>query len=122
MACYQQLKQVMIATLKQGYAKAVPEKQRRGTDLILNNDKQLEVLLHVKRYISMLKDTGNLVNVNNMNKDINSLPDKPGLLTQKPGSVTASNNLNLKQKEEAESTIEPVKRTLKYVKKSEGKL
>ena len=38
-ACYQQLKQVMIATLKQGYAKAAPEKQRRGTGLILDNDK-----------------------------------------------------------------------------------
>ena len=38
-ACYQQLKQVMIATLKQGYTKAVPEKQRRDTGLILNDDK-----------------------------------------------------------------------------------
>ena len=70
----------------------------------------------------MLEDTGNPVNVDNINKDINNLPDKPGLLTQKPRSVTASNNSNLKQKEEAESTIEPVKRTLKCVKKSEGKL
>ena len=122
MACYQQLKQVMITILEQGYAKAAPKKQRRGTGLILNNDKQLEVLLHVKRYTSMLKDTGNLVNINNMNKGINGLSDKPGLLTQKPGSVTASNNSNLKWKEEAESTIEPVKRTSKHVKKSEGKL
>ena len=38
-ACYQQLKQVMIATLEQGYVKAAPEKQRRGTGLILDNDK-----------------------------------------------------------------------------------
>ena len=29
----------MIATLKQGYIKITPEKQRRGTDLILNNNK-----------------------------------------------------------------------------------
>ena len=86
----------MIAILEQGYAKAVPEKQRRGTGLILDNDKWLEILSHVKRYASMLKDTGNLVNVNNMNKGINGLPDKPGLLTQKPGSVTALNNSNLK--------------------------
>ena len=70
----------------------------------------------------MLKDTGNLVNVDNINKGINSLPDKPGLLTQKPRSVTASNNSNLKQKEKVESTIEPMKRTSKHVKKSEGKL
>ena len=70
----------------------------------------------------MLEDTGNLVNINNINKGINGLPDKPGLLTQKPRSVTALNNLNLKQKEEAESTIKPIKRTLKHVKKSEGKL
>ena len=121
-AYYQQLKQVMIATLEQGYVKAAPEKQRRGTGLILNDDKQLEVLLHVKRYASMLKDTGNLVNVDNINKGINSLPDKPGLLTQKPRSVTASNNSNLKQKEKVESTIKPMKRTSKHVKKSEGKL
>ena len=112
----------MITTLEQGYIKVAPEKQRRGTGLILNDDKQLEVLSHVKRYTSMLKDTGNLVNVDNMNKGINGLPDKPGLLIQKPGSVTALNNLNLKQKEEAESTIKPVKRTLKHVKKSESKL
>ena len=121
-ACYQQLKQVMIATLKQGYTKAVPEKQRRDTGLILNDDKQLEVLLHVKRYASMLEDTGNLVDVDNINKGINGLPDKPGLLTQKPRSVTASNNSNLKQKEKVESTIKPMKRTSKHVKKSEGKL
>ena len=70
----------------------------------------------------MLEDTGNPVNVDNMNKDINSLPDKPGLLIQKPRSITASNNSNLKQKKEAESTIKPVKRTLKHVKKSKGKL
>ena len=70
----------------------------------------------------MLEDTGNLVDVNNINKDINGLPDKPGLLTQKPRSVTALNNSNLKQKEEAESTIKPVKRTSKYIKKSESKL
>ena len=99
-----------------------PEKQRRGTGLILDNDKQLEVLLYVKRYTSMLKDTGNPVDVDNINKGINGLPDKPGLLTQKPGSVTALNNSNLKQKEEVESTVKPVKRTLKYMKKSEGKL
>ena len=70
----------------------------------------------------MLEDTGNLINVDNINKGINSLLDKPGLLIQKPGSVTASNNSNLKRKEEAESTVEPVKRTSKRVKKSEGKL
>ena len=70
----------------------------------------------------MLEDTGNPVNVDNINKDINNLPDKPGLLIQKPGSVTALNNSNLKQKEEVESTIKPVKRTLKYIKKSKGKL
>ena len=70
----------------------------------------------------MLKDIGNLINIDNINKGINGLPDKPGLLTQKPGSVTASNNSNLKRKEEAESTVEPVKRTSKRVKKSEGKL
>ena len=70
----------------------------------------------------MLKDTENLVDVNNINKGINGLPDKPGLLIQKPGSVTALNNLNLKQKEEAESTVESIKRILKYIKKSEGKL
>ena len=70
----------------------------------------------------MLEDTGNLVDVDNINKGINSLPDKPGLLIQKPGSVTTLNNLNLKQKEEVESTIKPVKKTLKYIKKSEGKL
>ena len=70
----------------------------------------------------MLEDTGNLVDVDNINKGINGLPDKPGLLTQKPGSITALNNLNLKQKEEVESTVKPVKRTSKYMKKSEGKL
>ena len=70
----------------------------------------------------MLKDIGNLINIDNINKGINGLPDKPGLLIQKLRSVTVLNNLNLKQKEEAESTIEPVKRTLKYIKKSEGKL
>ena len=112
----------MITTLEQGYAKAAPEKQRRGTGLILDDDEWLEVLLHVKRYASMLKDTGNPVDIDNINKGINGLPDKPGLLTQKPRSVTASNNSNLKQKEEAESTVEPVKRTLKHVKKSEDKL
>ena len=96
MACYQQLKWVMIATLEQDYAKMAPEKQRRGTGLILDNDKWLEVLSHIKRYASMLKDTGNPVNVDNMNKGISGLPDKPGLLIQKPGSVTASNNSNLK--------------------------
>lgn len=122
MACYQQLKRVMIATLEQGYAKAAPEKQRRGTGLILDDDEWLEVLSHVKRYASMLEDTGNPVDVDNMNEGIDGLPDKPGLLTQKPGGVTASNNSNLKRKEEAESTVEPVKRTSKRVKKSEGKL
>ena len=121
-ACYQQLKWVMIIILKQDYTKAAPEKQRRGTSLILNNDKQLEVLLYIKRYASMLKDTGNLIDIDNINKGINNLPDKPELLTQKPRSVTALNNSNLKQKEEMESTIEPVKRTLKYIKKSENKL
>ena len=73
----------------------------------------------------MLEDTGNPVDVDNINKDINGLPDKPGLLTQKPRSVTALNNSNLKQKEEvesSESTVEPIKRTLKYIKKSKGKL
>ena len=70
MACYQQLKRVMIATLEQGYAKAAPEKQRRDTDLILNNNKWLEVLLHIKRYASMLEDTGNLINIDNINKGI----------------------------------------------------
>ena len=70
----------------------------------------------------MLEDTGNLVDVDNINEGINSLPDKPGLLTQKPGSVTALNNSNLKQKEEVESTVKPVKRTSKYMKKSEDKL
>ena len=70
----------------------------------------------------MLEDIGNLININNMNKSINGLSDKPGLLTQKPESVTALNNLNLKQKEEAESTIKPIKRTSKYIKKSKGKL
>ena len=64
--------------------------------MILNNNKWLEVLLHVKRYASMLEDTGNPVNVNNMNEGINSLPDKPGLLIQKPESFTALNNSNLK--------------------------
>ena len=121
-ACYQQLKWVMIAILEQGYIKTAPEKQRRGTDLILDDDEQLEVLLYIKRYASMLKDTGNPVNVDNINKDINGLLNKPGLLIQKPGSVTALNNSNLKQKEEVESTIKPVKRTLKYIKKSESKL
>ena len=53
---------------------------------------------------------------------INSLSDKPGLLTQKPRSVTILNNSNLKQKEEAESTVKPIKRTLKHMKKSEDKL
>ena len=38
MAYYQQLKWVIIATLEQGYAKIVPEKQRRDTGLILNDD------------------------------------------------------------------------------------
>ena len=90
--------------------------------MILDDDKWLEVLLYVKRYVSMLKDTGNPVDVNNMNKGIAGLPDKPGLLIQKPGSVTALNNSNLKWKEEVESTIKPVKRTSKYVKKSEDKL
>ena len=122
MTYYQQLKWVIIATLKQDYIKAAPEKQKRDTGLILNNNKWLEVLLHIKRYASMLENTGNLVDVNNINKGINGLPDKPGLLTQKPGSVTALNNSNLKQKEEVENTVEPVKRTLKYIKKSEGKL
>ena len=122
MTYYQQLKQVMIATLEQGYVKAAPEKQRRGTGLILNNNEWLEVLLYVKRYTSMLEDTGNPVNINNINKGIDGLPGKPELLIQKPGSVTALNNSNLKQKEEAESTIKPVKRTLKYIKKSESKL
>ena len=70
----------------------------------------------------MLEDTGNPVNINNINKGINSLLDKPELLTQKPRSITALNNSNLKQKEEAESTIKPVKRTSKYIKKSKGKL
>ena len=112
----------MIAILEQGYTKTAPEKQRRGTNLILDDDEQLEVLLYIKRYASMLKDTGNPVNVDNINKDINGLLNKPGLLTQKPGSVTALNNSNLKQKEEVESTIKPVKRTLKYIKKSESKL
>ena len=112
----------MIATLKQGYAKAAPEKQRRDTGLILNNNEQLEVLSYIKRYASMLEDTGNLVDVDNINEGINGLLDKPGLLTQKPRSVTALNNSNLKQKKEVESTIKPVKRTLKYIKKSEGKL
>ena len=70
----------------------------------------------------MLEDIGNLININNMNKSINGLSDKPGLLTQKSESVTALNNLNLKQKEEAESTIKPIKRTSKYIKKSKGKL
>ena len=112
----------MIAILEQGYIKTAPEKQRRGTDLILDDDEQLEVLLYIKRYASMLKDTGNPVNVDNINKDINGLLNKPGLLIQKPGSVTALNNSNLKQKEEVESTIKPVKRTLKYIKKSESKL
>ena len=70
----------------------------------------------------MLENTGNLVDVNNINKGINGLPDKPGLLTQKPGSVAALNNSNLKQKKEVENTVEPVKRTLKYIKKSENKL
>ena len=86
----------MIAILEQGYIKMTPEKQRRGTDLILNNNEWLEVLLHVKRYASMLEDIGNLININNMNKSINGLSDKPGLLTQKSESVTALNNLNLK--------------------------
>ena len=122
MTYYQQLKQVMIATLEQDYIKAAPEKQRRGTGLILNNNEWLEVLLYVKRYTSMLEDTGNPVNINNINKGIDGLPGKPELLIQKPGSVTALNNSNLKQKEEAESTIKPVKRTLKYIKKSESKL
>ena len=122
MAYYQQLKWVIIATLEQGYAKIVPEKQRRDTGLILNDDEQLKVLLHVKRYTSMLEDTGNPVDVDNINEGINGLPDKPGLLTQKPESVTVLNNSNLKQKEEAESTIKPVKRTSKYIKKSKGKL
>ena len=90
--------------------------------MILNNDKWLEVLLHIKRYASMLEDTGNLINIDNINKGINDLLDKPGLLIQKPRSVTALNNSNLKQKEEAESTIKPVKRTSKYIKKSKGKL
>ena len=70
----------MIAILEQGYAKTAPEKQRRDTGLILNDDEWLEVLLHIKRYASMLKDTGNPIDVNNMNKGINGLPDKPGLL------------------------------------------
>ena len=70
----------------------------------------------------MFKDTGNPVDINNINKGIDGLPDKPGLLIQKPRSVTALNNLNLKQKEEIESTVEPVKRILKYIKKSKGKL
>ena len=70
----------------------------------------------------MLEDTGNLVDVDNINKGINSLSDKPGLLTQKPRSVTVLNNSNLKQKEEVESTIKSVKRTSKYIKKSKGKL
>ena len=70
----------------------------------------------------MLKDTGNPVNVNNINKGINGLPEKPGLLTQKSGSVTALNDSNLKWKEEVESTVESIKRTLKYVKKSQSKL
>ena len=96
MTYYQQLKWVIIATLEQGYAKIVPEKQRRDTDLILNNNKWLEVLLHIKRYTSMLENTGNLVDVNNINKGINGLPDKPGLLIQKPESITALNNSNLK--------------------------
>ena len=95
-ACYQQLKWVMIATLEQGYIKMASEKQRRGTGLILDDNEWLEVLLYIKRYASMLKDTGNLVDVNNINEGINSLLDKPGLLIQKPGSVTALNNLNLK--------------------------
>ena len=95
-ACYQQLKQVMITILEQGYAKAASKKQRRGTGLILDNNKWLKVLLYIKRYASMLKDTGNPVDVDNINKGIDGLPDKPGLLTQKPRSVTASNNSNLK--------------------------
>ena len=99
-----------------------PEKQRRGTDLILDNNKWLEVLLYIKRYTSMLEDTGNPVDVDNMNKGIDNLPDKLGLLTQKPRSVTILNNSNLKQKEEAESTVKPIKRTLKHMKKSEDKL
>ena len=70
----------MITTFKQGYTKIASEKQRRGTDLILNNNKQLEVLLYIKRYVSMFKDTGNPVDINNINKGINGLPDKPGLL------------------------------------------
>ena len=86
----------MIITLEQDYTKAASKKQRRDTGLILNNDKWLEVLLHIKRYISMLENTGNLIDVDNINKGINSLPDKPGLLTQKPRSVTVLNNLNLK--------------------------
>ena len=90
--------------------------------MILNNNKWLEVLSYIKRYASMLEDTGNPVDVDNMNKGINGLPDKPGLLIQKPGSVTALNNLNLKWKEEAENTIKPVKRTSKHIKKSESKL
>ena len=112
----------MIATLEQGYVKAAPEKQKRGTDLILDNNEWLEVLSYIKRYASMLEDTGNPVNVNNINEGINSLPDKPGLLIQKPESITALNNSNLKWKEEAESTVKPVKRTLKHIKKSKGKL
>ena len=64
--------------------------------MILNNNEWLEVLLHVKRYASMLEDTGNLINVDNINKGINSLLDKPGLLIQKPRSITALNNSNLK--------------------------
>ena len=44
----------------------------------------------------MLEDTGNLVDIDNINKGINGLLDKPGLLIQKPRSVTALNNSNLK--------------------------
>ena len=44
----------------------------------------------------MLEDTGNPVDVDNINEGINGLPDKPGLLTQKPESVTVLNNSNLK--------------------------
>ena len=86
----------MITILKQGYIKTALEKQRRGTGLILNNNKWLEVLLYVKRYTSMLEDTGNPVNINNINKGINGLLDKPRLLIQKPRSVTILNNSNLK--------------------------
>lgn len=106
----------MIATLEQGYPKTAPGKQRRCTGLIYDDEEWLEVLSDVKRYASMLEETGSPVDIDNINEGIDDLPEKPGLLTQKPRSVTASNGSNLKRKDKVESTA--VKRTSKRVKKS----